>query len=189
MQAVRWGPPGETPGLPTPISGTARLTPQTLDGRIGVMADCINGHVDPPRYPYNNTCKLCTMQRAAEYRRAHPDKKRAREAKRARVKRREDRVAALTAYGGACACCGEKREPFLVLDHINGDGAEHRRAMQPNRGAHPPAGYRTYQWLRLRGYPPGLQVLCANCNMAKERGTCPHQTEGRPPDGHPASHS
>ncbi len=28
---------------------------------------------------------------------------------------------------------------------------------------------------RLNGYPDGFQVLCANCNMAKDRpGGCPH---------------
>jgi hypothetical protein len=152
------------------------------------MATCVNGHVDPPRYK-NATCKRCAIEKADAYRKANPEKKRIREAKRARIKRREDRHAALAAYGGVCACCGEHREPFLVLDHINGDGAEHRRMMQPNAGPHAPAGYRTYQWLRLRGYPPGLQVLCANCNMAKERGICPHQEGSETPRGIAASHS
>lgn len=32
------------------------------------------------------------------------------------------------AYGGAfCACCGENQQEFLSIDHINGNGNEHRR--------------------------------------------------------------
>ncbi len=34
------------------------------------------------------------------------------------------------AYGGyVCTCCGETRELFLTLDHINNDGAEHRKQL------------------------------------------------------------
>lgn len=33
-----------------------------------------------------------------------------------------------------------------------------------------------YKWLVANDFPPGFQVLCANCNMAKDRpGGCPHQ--------------
>jgi len=32
-----------------------------------------------------------------------------------------------------------------------------------------------YKWLVANDFPPGFQVLCANCNMAKDRpGGCPH---------------
>lgn len=34
------------------------------------------------------------------------------------------------AYGGACACCGESREPFLAIDHIAGGGNKHRKEIR-----------------------------------------------------------
>lgn len=68
-------------------------------------------------------------------------------------------------YGGACACCGEAEEVFLVMDHIEDDGAEHRRA----------TGYKSiYTWLAKNDCPPGFQILCHNCNYAKAHGGCPH---------------
>src|ERR1700676_3436135 len=33
----------------------------------------------------------------------------------------------MKAYGGKCECCGENEMLFLSVDHINCDGAEHRR--------------------------------------------------------------
>jgi hypothetical protein len=69
-------------------------------------------------------------------------------------------------YGGQCVCCGEAELAFLVMDHVNGGGSRAR-------------GTSTYtEWRRmLREYPSSeYQVLCANCNMAKERKEgCPHQ--------------
>jgi hypothetical protein len=58
---------------------------------------------------------------------------------------------------------------FLQIDHVNNDGAEHRK--QLGRG-----GSRLYQWLRKHNFPTGFQVLCANCNRGKALlGVCPHQ--------------
>ena len=37
-------------------------------------------------------------------------------------------------YGGAfCACCGESELAFLSIDHINDNGAEHRRVIGQSR--------------------------------------------------------
>ena len=44
-----------------------------------------------------------------------------------RRKYRKLRAQVIAAYGGACACCGENAPEFLQVDHINNDGAEHRR--------------------------------------------------------------
>ena len=86
----------------------------------------------------------------------------------------------MDAYGGACACCGEAELVFLTIDHIEENGAEHRRKMAAESGAHEysQAGARTYRWLRNNGFPKGFQVLCANCNCGKHwnGGICPHQT-------------
>lgn len=78
-----------------------------------------------------------------------------------------DRV--FEAYGGPrCACCGETTREFLQIDHIGNDGKIHRKFQKSARAI--------YNWLHKRGFPPGFQVLCANCNLAKGRyGYCPHQ--------------
>jgi hypothetical protein len=75
----------------------------------------------------------------------------------------------IKAYGGKCACprCPETNQAFLTLEHVNGDGAEHRRTV--GRG-HAVAD------LRRRGWPQdGYTLLCWNCNLATRFGrTCPH---------------
>jgi len=76
-------------------------------------------------------------------------------------------------YGGKCACCGEGRIQFLTIDHVNNDGAEHRKQISSCKG-----GSRFYQWLIKNNFPeePKLQLLCWNCNLAKKiYGICPHQ--------------
>ena len=74
----------------------------------------------------------------------------------------------LSNYGGKCACCGESEFDFLQIDHVNGGGNVHRKTVSTRQ---------IYQFLRKNGYPKDdYQLLCANCNMAKERPNgCPHQ--------------
>lgn len=72
-----------------------------------------------------------------------------------------------------CACCGESETDFLVIDHIEGSGNEHRRTLfgQINVG-----GYKMHRWLVKEGFPEGFQVLCANCNTSKgKHGVCVHK--------------
>lgn len=93
--------------------------------------------------------------------------------------RRRVRLLVLETYGGECACCGEAEEAFLVIDHVDGGGNAHREEIKPSatkgRGG---GGIVLYKWLIANDFPPGFQVLCANCNMAKDRpGGCPHQRE------------
>jgi len=79
------------------------------------------------------------------------------------------RRAVIDRYGGACVCCGETSIGFLGIDHVNGDGAEHRKSVPGNQ---------IYTWLRVNGFPPGFQVLCHNCNWYKRTGaecTCPYR--------------
>lgn len=78
------------------------------------------------------------------------------------------RLMVMEAYGGAiCACCGETTYQFLTIDHIDEDGAAHRKAI----------GQHLYRWLIANDYPPGFQVLCMNCNWGKHQngGICPHK--------------
>lgn len=84
-----------------------------------------------------------------------------------RAKTRRD---CMVAYGGKipkCACCGEKEYRFLQLDHINGGGTKERVKYG--------AGTGMFSMLRKKNYPKGYQVLCANCNHAKQYGICPHK--------------
>ena len=74
----------------------------------------------------------------------------------------------IDAYGGKCKCCGEKEIAFLAIDHIDGCGGEKRKLE--------PSGSPIYIFLKARKYPKGYQILCHNCNMAKEmEGGCPHE--------------
>jgi hypothetical protein len=89
------------------------------------------------------------------------------------------RIEVMGAYGGqVCACCGETEPLFLEIDHINNDGATHRRSLGYD-GNGKGANGQTLQWLKRNGYPAGFQILCANCNKGKARngGTCPHKTK------------
>jgi len=60
-----------------------------------------------------------------------------------------------------CAHCRGEDLVVLCLDHVNDDGAYHRRTL----GIH--GGYETYRRLKRDGFPEGYQVLCYNCNMRK----------------------
>jgi hypothetical protein len=66
-----------------------------------------------------------------------------------------------------CAWCGHSDLDALCLDHINDDGALDRKRLKIS-GRGNGSGSRTYEALSKLGFPPGYQVLCANCNMAKE---------------------
>ena len=118
------------------------------------------------------------LEQTKAYAKAHPEAQRARHQKwyanhkelsAERVKRNqiELRRQVLEHYGGLCQCCGETQYEFLAIDHINGGGRAHRRSIP---------GQSVYRWLRKHDFPPGFQVLCHNCNMAKAfYGKCPHQ--------------
>jgi hypothetical protein len=89
--------------------------------------------------------------------------------KKAHAKLRYETLQAYSEGEPECSCCGETILEFLGLDHVNNDGAAHRKEI----GYHALAMYR---WARDNGYPPTLQVLCHNCNLAKGfYGRCPHQ--------------
>lgn len=89
-------------------------------------------------------------------------------------KNRADRkLKVLVHYSGnppRCACCGEQYLEFLTVDHVGGNGNNHRRKNGLD------GGNAFYLWLIRENYPQGFQVLCMNCNFAKGKyGYCPHQ--------------
>jgi len=105
----------------------------------------------------------------------HLNKEKMKAQKRASDKRLKNLV--FEAYGGyECTCCGETEETMLTIDHIDENGAAHRREVSNNT-----AKYRItadiYRWLKKNGFPEGFQVLCYNCNVSKHRngGVCSHK--------------
>lgn len=80
--------------------------------------------------------------------------------------RAQVRDAVFDAYGWSCACCSDSVPRFLTIDHVNGNGSEHRKLTGP-------ALHRT---LRREGYPEGYRTLCSSCNAGRHinGGLCPH---------------
>jgi hypothetical protein len=76
---------------------------------------------------------------------------------------------ALVIYGKVCWCCKESNPDFLSFDHINNDGAAHRKKY----------GRSLARWAKVAGFPPVLRTLCYNCNLGRAHaglgGICPHQ--------------
>ena len=146
------------------------------------------------QYYYAN--KGLVLDYQVEWRRQNPEKKRA-QAERYRVRNREKRresgrryyqehgyeararnmrlkLLTLEAYGNQCACCGEKEISFLTIDHVNDDGAAHRKEVG--------SGSRFYRWLFDHELPKDrFRILCYNCNIARARngGICPHELDSK----------
>lgn len=74
-------------------------------------------------------------------------------------------------YGSICICCKENNIRFLTLDHINTDGANHKKQSgqtnMPNYIA---------RLIKENKAPKDIQILCYNCNCGRYRngGICPH---------------
>ncbi len=84
--------------------------------------------------------------------------------------RRRVRAEVLSHYGPACQCCGEVRDAFLSIDHVNGDG--HKDVDSKGRRV---AGAQLYARLLRDAFPEGYRTLCMNCNFCLgHRGYCPH---------------
>jgi hypothetical protein len=65
-----------------------------------------------------------------------------------------------------CDCCGERELDFLAIDHIEGGGSKHHKAIKSS----------IHTWLISQHFPSGFRVLCHNCNMARGLyGSCPHE--------------
>jgi hypothetical protein len=85
------------------------------------------------------------------------------------IYRERCKIDVLKHYSGGepkCKICGIMDVDVLCLDHIENDGAEHRKSAGiSGRGT---TGMNTYEVIKRDGLPKGIQVLCANCNLKKE---------------------
>lgn len=77
-------------------------------------------------------------------------------------------------YGNKCNCCGEDIFEFLTIDHINNDGADHRRKLTGDKIRN--GSSFVYKWIVQNNFPSSVQLLCWNCNCGKRmnNGICPH---------------
>jgi len=105
-------------------------------------------------------CKECKNLNLREWRKNNPDRKRAIAHK--YLSKTKETV--LKVYGNgvlACVVCGESRIDCLSIDHIEGNGAEHRKEIGNGSAT-------LYRWLKLNNFPSGFQTLCMNCQFIKE---------------------
>jgi hypothetical protein len=75
------------------------------------------------------------------------------------------RAVVLAHYGRACACCGGTKR--LTIDHIEGNGTQHRAELF---GRPQGVTWQFYRWLIREGFPGGYQTLCGPCNSSKGDG-------------------
>ncbi len=113
-------------------------------------------------------CRVCYKARHRKYYAENPESYKGR----IRLDRVERRLELIAGYGGKCVCCGESNALMLAVDHVNNDGAKHRR-----ESAHHGRGPAYYRWLIEQKFPKEFQLLCHNCNRAKwlNGGVCPHK--------------
>lgn len=76
--------------------------------------------------------------------------------------RKEIRMKVLMHYSKGtlkCALCDYNNINTLTIDHIKGDGSEHRKELGGQ--------WKLYRWLISNDYPEGFRVLCRNCNWTE----------------------
>lgn len=133
----------------------------------------------------------CVAQQTA-YRKRHPEKaqemarrasanqqKRLREDPTARERTRANmraflqkrRKRIIDRLGGRCAVCGFDDIRALQIDHVHGNGAEHRRRT--------PNSYAYYKEIEAEADSGAYQVLCANHNQIK-KAECNETSLGTP---------
>lgn len=106
-----------------------------------------------------------------EYFRKYKVEHREENSRRHKSYRVKSKLQVLNYYSGnniKCQCCGEMNLEFMTVDHIEGNGSEHRKEMRKN-------GIHIHNWLIKNNFPSGFRVLCFNCNCSMGSfGYCPH---------------
>lgn len=142
--------------------------------RKAIVDECNHRNAEK-RYEYRKQYKEKNWEYWIEWRKANLEKSRAYGRKSQQKRRENSRNLVFKHYGDKCTCCGEAERVFLTIDHINNDGAEHRRSLK-NMGGSP-----FFEWLVKNNFPSDFQILCRNCNWGKyaNSGICPHQSSRR----------
>ncbi len=113
--------------------------------------------------PGKSTCKVCKDKTVSWQRERHSLR----------------RAFLIKYYGSQCKCCGEDEYQFLMFDHINDDGAKHRRSLTgKNKVGHQLVDDLFRRIKSGRSSPYKIRLLCANCNTGRARnnGVCPHDS-------------
>ena len=111
---------------------------------------------------HRGKCKGCLKDWARTTRARRPPEAKARQNQKNRQKRADEKAQVLEYYGGGRCQCGVSDSDVLTIDHIDQNGAEHRRAIGN-------AAFRFYAWLIKNDFPDGFRVLCFNCNIKAYR--------------------
>jgi len=115
---------------------------------------------------YAAMCKTCKTAKNYAWREKNAEAVKLRNRITARRRYNERKNNVLMAYGGRCIACGINDMDVLTVDHINNDGADHRRELVGN-DLHTYGSSYIYRYLVKNNYPNGFQVLCFNCNFKK----------------------
>jgi hypothetical protein len=144
-----------------------------------IPTHCKWGHLRTPDNLYpNGTCKECQKIRRhipeihakiLIQHKEHYARNRTRRRKEMRKLAATLKLEALTHYGpeGILRCCWENctvvDTDMLSLDHVNNDGAKHRRKSGQRLG-----GEKLYRWVIQENFPDGFQTLCMNHQLKKQ---------------------
>lgn len=116
------------------------------------------------KYKITNQCICCGKKKSEEEKYQFCDKCRLKK----KIKRQEIRQTIFDHYGQKCNCscgCNVTNPNHLTLDHIENNGAEHRKQVGKSEFF--------YRWVIKNNFPDDLQILCFNCNCAKSNyGGC-----------------
>lgn len=129
---------------------------------------CVSA-IDKERYELINKVNPKYKKKVKEYGVKWYQENKERVCSERRLKNHALRELCINHYGGKCDCCGENKYEFLVFDHINGGGNQHRINGD---------GRKIVRYLIKNNYPDGFRVLCHNCNNSLGHyGYCPHDKE------------
>ena len=80
-----------------------------------------------------------------------------------RAYRKNQRLELVGLMGGKCVVCGETDPIYFQIDHVNNDGSAGERGKDGRRKEH---GVLFHSYFKS---PDSFQLMCANCNWAKEK--------------------
>lgn len=106
-------------------------------------------------------CQNCNWIKLHENKEIKQNGKNTEVYKKSNLKLRAKLISAYSNEQNECKFCGNKDMRVLCLDHINGGGCLDRKKYKHDTAP--------YWWRHLikNNFPPGIQVLCQNCNRRK----------------------